>query len=108
MIEQEPFCGVRTHFYHDASSYDMFRDRGVAEARLTLDASCDASLLMHVLRPLTSSFCGRRVLRRPTRSATQLSLTMASRTDAFSVNPAFLCEFKHGVRCLGDELPLGP
>ncbi len=31
MIEQEPFCGVRTHFYHNASSYDMFRDRRVAE-----------------------------------------------------------------------------
>ncbi len=31
MIEQEPFCGVRTHFYHDVSSYDMFRDRRVAE-----------------------------------------------------------------------------
>ncbi len=31
MIEQEPFCGVRTHFYHDASSYDMFRDRRVVE-----------------------------------------------------------------------------
>ncbi len=33
MIEQEPFCGVRTHFYHDASSYDMFRDRRVVENR---------------------------------------------------------------------------
>ncbi len=31
MIEQEPFCGVRTHFYHDASSYGMFRDRRVVE-----------------------------------------------------------------------------
>ena len=31
MIEQEPFCGVRTHFYHNASSYDMFRDRRVVE-----------------------------------------------------------------------------
>ncbi len=33
MIEQEPFCGVRTHFYHDASLYDMFRDRRVVERR---------------------------------------------------------------------------
>ncbi len=33
MIEQEPFCGVRTHFYHNASSCDMFRDRGVVEAK---------------------------------------------------------------------------
>ena len=32
MIEQEPFCGVRTHFYHDVSSYDMFRDRRVVES----------------------------------------------------------------------------
>ncbi len=32
MIEQEPFCGVRTHLYHDASSYDMFRDRRVVES----------------------------------------------------------------------------
>ncbi len=31
MIEQEPSCGMRTHFYHDASSYDMFRDRRVVE-----------------------------------------------------------------------------
>ena len=31
VISQEPFCGVRTHFYHDASSYDMFRDRRVVE-----------------------------------------------------------------------------
>ncbi len=31
MIEQEPFCGVRTHFYHNASWYDMFRDRTVVE-----------------------------------------------------------------------------
>ena len=31
VIEQEPFCGVRTHFYHDASSYGMFRDRRVVE-----------------------------------------------------------------------------
>ncbi len=22
MIEQEPFCKVRTHFYHDVSRYD--------------------------------------------------------------------------------------
>ena len=35
VIEQEPFCGVRTHFYHDASSYDMFRDRRVVESHLT-------------------------------------------------------------------------
>ncbi len=34
MIKQEPFCGVRTHFYHDASSYDMFRDRRVVESGL--------------------------------------------------------------------------
>ena len=34
MIEQEPFCGVRTHFYHDASSYDMFRYRRVVEMPL--------------------------------------------------------------------------
>ncbi len=31
MIEQEPVCGVRTHFYHDASTYNMFRDRRVVE-----------------------------------------------------------------------------
>ncbi len=31
VIEQEPFCGVRTHFYHDASLYDVFRDRRVVE-----------------------------------------------------------------------------
>ncbi len=31
MIEQETFCGVRTHFYYNASSYDMFRDRRVVE-----------------------------------------------------------------------------
>ncbi len=31
MIEQERFCEVRTHFYHDASSYDMFGDRRVVE-----------------------------------------------------------------------------
>ncbi len=31
MIEQELFCGVRTYFYHNASSYDMFRDRRVVE-----------------------------------------------------------------------------
>ncbi len=31
VIDQEPFCGVRTHFYHDGSSYDMFRDHRVVE-----------------------------------------------------------------------------
>ncbi len=35
VIEQEPFCGVRTHFYQDASSYHMFRDRRVVETLLT-------------------------------------------------------------------------
>ncbi len=35
MIEQEPVCGVRTHFYHDARSYDMLRDRRVVEASHT-------------------------------------------------------------------------
>ena len=31
VIEQEPFWGVRTHFYHDVSSYNMFRDLRVVE-----------------------------------------------------------------------------
>ncbi len=31
VISQETFCGVRTHFYHKAISYDMFRDLGVVE-----------------------------------------------------------------------------
>ena len=34
MIEQEPFCGVRTHFYYNASSYDIFRDRRVVEPEI--------------------------------------------------------------------------
>ncbi len=36
MIEQEPFCGVRTHFYYNTSSYDMFRDRRVVEEEIKL------------------------------------------------------------------------
>ncbi len=43
MIEQEAFCGVRTHFYHDASSYDMFRDRRVVEFLLA-DAWIDSDI----------------------------------------------------------------
>ncbi len=35
MIEQEPFRGVRTHLYHEASSYDLFRDRRVVEQPLS-------------------------------------------------------------------------
>ena len=41
MIEQKPFCGVRTHFYmyQDASSYDMFRDRRVVELCFRFDGN---------------------------------------------------------------------
>ncbi len=39
MIEQEPFCGVRTHFCHDASSDDMFRDRRVVECSFAVFGS---------------------------------------------------------------------
>ncbi len=40
MIEQEPICGVRTHFYHDASSYDMFRDHRVVESAFNVRREC--------------------------------------------------------------------
>ncbi len=51
MIEQEPFCGVRTHFYHNASSYDMFRDRRVVEAYIQ-HCTVQRRLLCSVCSPL--------------------------------------------------------
>ena len=46
MISQEPFCGVRTNFYHDASSYDMFRDRRVVEKCVFNLSSSQAAILI--------------------------------------------------------------
>ncbi len=37
VIEQEPFCTVRTYFYHHLSTYDRFCDRGVVEILLLLE-----------------------------------------------------------------------
>ncbi len=44
MIEQEPFRRVRTHFYHDASSYNMFRDRRVVEVPVKVCESQNANM----------------------------------------------------------------
>ena len=36
MIEQEPLCGVRTHFYYDASTHDWLCDHRVVEFYIRL------------------------------------------------------------------------